>query len=114
MQAVATVAPLAAAPAAVRGTRHAPAVRGLPTLRFSHQQQQRAVATRALGDSSTDKKGIRREDEPEEYWTSEAERAGKSPFQDPLAQIGILAILFPFIFLALAIAFGWVDLNAGR
>lgn len=31
--------------------------------------------------------GIRREDEPEEYWTSEAERAGKNPFQDPLAQM---------------------------
>jgi hypothetical protein len=34
--------------------------------------------------------------------------------QDPLAQIGILAILSPFVILGLAIAFGVVDLNGGR
>ncbi|KAI7836127.1 hypothetical protein COHA_009957 [Chlorella ohadii] len=59
-------------------------------------------------------KGIRREDEPEEYWSSKGEREGKNPLSDPLAQIGILAILFPFIFLAIAIAFGLVDLSGGR
>lgn len=38
-------------------------------------------------DKSKDKTGIRREEEPDEYWTSQAERDGKSPFQDPLAQM---------------------------
>lgn len=81
---------------------------------------------------------------PCRYWTSEAERAGKSPFQvclclapcqplrcfnsrprltatsfpplpqDPLAIIGILAILGPFLILGVAIATGLVDLTAGR
>ncbi|KAI3426494.1 hypothetical protein D9Q98_008860 [Chlorella vulgaris] len=85
-------------------------------LRFVQQRQR--VTTQALGDSSNNttssKTTLRREDEPEEYWKSQAEKDGKSPFEDPLAQIGLLAIFFPFIFLAAAIAFGWVDLSAGR
>lgn len=51
---------------------------------------------------------------PSRYWSSKMEREGKSPFSDPLAQIGILAILFPFFFLLVAILFGWVDVNGGR
>ncbi|EFN56280.1 hypothetical protein CHLNCDRAFT_145155 [Chlorella variabilis] len=79
--------------------------------------QRQLVAARALGDSSNKPArggSLRREDEPEEYWTSQSERDGKSPFQDPLAQIGLLAIFFPFIFLAVGIAVGWVDLSGGR
>lgn len=34
--------------------------------------------------------------------------------QDPLALMGIGAIMFPFFFLLIAIAFGLVDLNGGR
>lgn len=48
------------------------------------------------------------------YWQSEAEKRGDSPFKDPLAIIGIIAILFPFIFVLIAIAFGVIDVNGGR
>eukprot|EP01023_Acetabularia_acetabulum_P022816 TRINITY_DN223_c0_g1_i1.p2 TRINITY_DN223_c0_g1~~TRINITY_DN223_c0_g1_i1.p2 ORF type:complete len:113 (-),score=18.57 TRINITY_DN223_c0_g1_i1:233-571(-) len=61
-----------------------------------------------------DKKFITREEEPEEYWKSAAEKAGKSPLQDPLALIGILSIFFPFIFLLIAIGTGVIDLSAGK
>jgi hypothetical protein len=58
-----------------------------------------------------DRKGLKREDEPEEYWSSERERKGESPFKDPVAIIGILAILFPFILLLILSAAGVVDLT---
>lgn len=58
-----------------------------------------------------DRKGLKREDEPEEYWSSERERKGESPFKDPVAIIGILAILFPFILLLILSAAGVVDLS---
>jgi len=57
------------------------------------------------------RKFITKEQEPEEYWISKAEREGKSPMQDPLAYIGLLAIFVPFIILGIAIATGYVDLN---
>ncbi|KAL4444590.1 hypothetical protein ABPG77_002407 [Micractinium sp. CCAP 211/92] len=110
-----TTAFVAAFPGTAFGTCRRPAGRAQLALRLTQQQMPRGlVAAQALGDSSKKQKGIRREDEPDEYWASKDEREGKSPFQDPLAQIGILAIFFPFIFLALAIAFGWVDLSGGR
>lgn len=34
--------------------------------------------------------------------------------KDPLAIIGLIAIFFPFVFLATAVALGWVDLSGGR
>jgi hypothetical protein len=34
--------------------------------------------------------------------------------QDPLAIIGVVAILFPFLFLLLAIATGYVDVSVYR
>lgn len=58
-----------------------------------------------------DRKGLTREDEPEEYWSSERERKGESPFKDPVALIGILAILFPFVLLLILSAAGVVDLT---
>jgi hypothetical protein len=48
------------------------------------------------------------------YWQSAAEKRGDSPFKDPLAIIGIIAILFPFIFVLIAIAFGVIDIKGGR
>lgn len=107
----------ATAVSAPSGLARRPAATTVTTpLRFVQQRQR--VTTQALGDSSNNttssKTTLRREDEPEEYWKSQAEKDGKSPFEDPLAQIGLLAIFFPFIFLAAAIAFGWVDLSAGR
>lgn len=72
----------------------------------------RALApTRALGDSKDDRPKLTRENEPEEYWVSEREKAGKSAFSDPVAIIGILAIFFPIILLLILSALGVVDLT---
>ena len=70
-----------------------------------------AVKTRALGDSKDDRPKLTRENEPEEYWVSEREKAGKSAFTDPVAIIGILAIFFPIILLLILSALGVVDLT---
>ena len=59
----------------------------------------------------TKKKFITREEEPEEYWMSKGEREGANPLTDPLALIGILALLAPFIILGIAVAVGYVDLT---
>jgi hypothetical protein len=71
----------------------------------------RSVEVRALGDSNDNRPKLTRENEPEEYWTSERERAGKSAFSDPVALIGILAIFFPIILLLILSALGVVDLT---
>ncbi|PRW33955.1 hypothetical protein C2E21_7483 [Chlorella sorokiniana] len=110
MQTALAFCPVVAGAASAR-----PAARRVSGARLAPLQQRRLVQTQALGDNANKQsKGIRREDEPEEYWSSKGEREGKNPLSDPLAQIGILAILFPFIFLAIAIAFGLVDLSGGR
>ncbi|GMH41621.1 hypothetical protein BSKO_09531 [Bryopsis sp. KO-2023] len=57
------------------------------------------------------RKFITREQEPEEYWTSKAERDGESPMKDPMAWVGLLGIFFPFIILGIAIGTGYVELN---
>eukprot|EP00887_Chlorella_sp_A99_P007476 scaffold2.g7476.t1 len=62
----------------------------------------------------SNRKTLKREEEPDEYWTSKGERAGSNPMKDPLAWIGLLAIFAPFIILAVAISFGLVDLSGGR
>ena len=54
---------------------------------------------------------LRREAEPEEYWMDKNTKDGKSPFQDPLAIIGIFAIISPFIILGIAIGTGYVDIG---
>ncbi|KXZ51593.1 hypothetical protein GPECTOR_12g557 [Gonium pectorale] len=81
----------------------------------------RALCTRALlgpdgkpGTTSGQKKFISREEEPEQYWGSKFEADGGNPLKDPLAIIGILAIFFPFIFLGIAIAAGYIDLSVYR
>ncbi|KAG1655236.1 hypothetical protein FOA52_007968 [Chlamydomonas sp. UWO 241] len=58
--------------------------------------------------------GISRDDEPEEYWASPLDKPGANPFKDPLAIIGILAILFPFIFVLIAIGTGAIDTSVYR
>ena len=65
------------------------------------------------GDDS-ERKTLKREEEPEQYWQSKIERSGKSPLSDPAAIIGILAIFTPFVILGIAIATGYVDVSAGR
>jgi hypothetical protein len=123
--------------------------------------------------SGGDKKFIKREEEPDEYWSSKGEKAGANPLkasvvnaaiiglsmaarlrfwassnpiqhqqpqpqsdrlcllaapeqvqmsillwpphlQDPLAIIGIIAILFPFIFVLIAIGTGAIDTSVYR
>lgn len=65
-------------------------------------------------DSEAPRKVLRREEEPEEYWKTPGERKGESPLKDPLAIIGILSILFPFILLAIAFPAGWIDPSGFR
>lgn len=96
-------------PGRVGGARHGAigSVHGVLRLQSSDR-----VQTSALGDSQgDDRKGLKREEEPEEYWSSERERKGESPFKDPIALIGLLAILFPFLFLIVASSVGLVDLS---
>lgn len=61
-----------------------------------------------------DKKKLTREDEPEQYWSPASERAGANPMKDPLAVIGVVAILFPFLFVLVAIATGAIDTSVYR
>ncbi|KAG2454891.1 hypothetical protein HYH02_000722 [Chlamydomonas schloesseri] len=81
----------------------------------------RSLRARALlgpdgkpGTTSGQKKFISREEEPEQYWSSKGEAEGANPMKDPLAIIGVLAIFFPFIFLAIAVAAGYIDLSVYR
>jgi hypothetical protein len=78
--------------------------RRIPTTRSQRR-------SRALGDSGEDRPKLTRENEPEEYWVSEREKAGKSTFSDPLAIIGVASILFPIILLLVLSALGVVDLT---
>lgn len=47
-----------------------------------------SAAARPADNAGKQNKGIRREDEPEEYWSTKSEREGKNPMSDPLAQVG--------------------------
>lgn len=84
-----------------------------PSIFRNSLSQRDSFATFSLGGGpgGENRKVLRREDEPEEYWTSEAERKGVSPWKDPLALIGIAAIFLPFVILGVAIATGLVDLQ---
>lgn len=86
---------------------------GMASKRLSRGQTQVARVFGGPEDQGP-KKALKREEEPEEYWTSAAERKGQNPFKDPLAQIGILSILFPFLLLGVFIALGVVDVSGGR
>lgn len=74
-----------------------------------------STMTKATTDSNGgDKKALRREEEPEEYWVSKGERKGANPMSDPLAIIGVTAIFLPFVLLGIAIATGLVDISVYR
>jgi len=68
-----------------------------------------AVLARAKRGSKNSGGGLTREEEPEDYWMSKAEKDGKSPFQDPLAILIIASFILPFLILAVAIATGYVE-----
>eukprot|EP00894_Picocystis_sp_ML_P005534 jgi/Pico_ML_1/56051/g1647.t2 len=74
----------------------------------------RTVQTRALGggpedESSSKRKFITREEEPEEFWQSKDEREGKSPLQDPLALSILFGMAVPFVILGIGIATGYIE-----
>ncbi|KAL3152413.1 hypothetical protein ABBQ32_001464 [Trebouxia sp. C0010 RCD-2024] len=57
-----------------------------------------------------DKGFISAEEEPDEFWKTKAEsKGGLAPLKDPIAIVGILGILLPFVILGIAIATGYVD-----
>ncbi|GAX85638.1 hypothetical protein CEUSTIGMA_g13053.t1 [Chlamydomonas eustigma] len=74
----------------------------------------RASVISQVTDKPKETEGISRETEPEQYWSSPSEKKGANPFKDPLAIIGILSILFPFVLLGVAISTGLVDVSVYR
>jgi hypothetical protein len=50
-----------------------------------------------------------REDEPQEGWVTETEKEGGNPMNDPVAKLGLFALLFPFILLGILLATGVID-----
>lgn len=58
----------------------------------------------------TDPPRLTRDNEPEEAWGSKFEKDGKNPMQDPLALIGVGAILFPFFLLGVFVATGVIEI----
>lgn len=76
----------------------------------------RSILTRAKlggggeGDKERSKGFISAEEEPDEFFITKAESAGGlAPLKDPIAIVGILGILLPFVILGIAIATGYVD-----
>eukprot|EP00898_Chlorokybus_atmophyticus_P006634 jgi/Chlat1/6972/Chrsp52S06621 len=62
------------------------------------------------GGEAPKKKGLKREEEPDQFWRSEGEASGKNPLADPLALVGILSIFAPFIILGVCFQAGLVRL----
>eukprot|EP00252_Welwitschia_mirabilis_P027263 TRINITY_DN930_c0_g1_i8.p1 TRINITY_DN930_c0_g1~~TRINITY_DN930_c0_g1_i8.p1 ORF type:complete len:144 (+),score=17.99 TRINITY_DN930_c0_g1_i8:121-552(+) len=58
------------------------------------------------------KKFITKEEEPEQYWQTKAEREGVNPMLTPLPYIAIFGLLTPFIILGIAFANGWIKMPA--
>ncbi|KAL3142408.1 hypothetical protein ABBQ38_002743 [Trebouxia sp. C0009 RCD-2024] len=81
-------------------------------------QRRPSVVQAQLGGSGEDTKKtnfkdkgfISAEEEPDEFWKTKAEsKGGLAPLKDPIAIVGILGILLPFVILGIAIATGYVD-----
>lgn len=70
-----------------------------------------AQSTTILRAADDEKKAVlgSREEEPEEYWRSEAEAAGKSPFSDPMAWAALSAIVIPLLILVVGFATGFIE-----
>ncbi|KAG6422634.1 hypothetical protein SASPL_113011 [Salvia splendens] len=54
------------------------------------------------------KKFITKEQEPEQYWQTAAEREGENPMKTPIPYIVIFGMSTPFVILAIAFANGWI------
>eukprot|EP00199_Chlamydomonas_sp_CCMP681_P003282 CAMPEP_0119106054 /NCGR_PEP_ID=MMETSP1180-20130426/3858_1 /TAXON_ID=3052 ORGANISM="Chlamydomonas cf sp, Strain CCMP681" /NCGR_SAMPLE_ID=MMETSP1180 /ASSEMBLY_ACC=CAM_ASM_000741 /LENGTH=182 /DNA_ID=CAMNT_0007091287 /DNA_START=32 /DNA_END=581 /DNA_ORIENTATION=+ len=84
---------------------------GRPAPISSARGQTRGICARASPltppeDENKPKTVLLREEEPDEYWVSKSEKAGANPLKDPMAIVGIVSILLPFIFLLIAVATG--------
>lgn len=55
---------------------------------------------------------ITRDSEPDEAWGSKFERKGANPLSDPVAILGLVGLLFPFILLGVFYATGVIDPGA--
>ena len=82
----------------------------LPPLRRSFRSVVR-FANEQENNQTPKRRFITREEEPDQYWLSKGEREGSNPMKDPLAIIGVLAILTPFIIIGVAVAVGYLDLT---
>jgi len=58
--------------------------------------------------------GLTRDQEPDQYWSSPLDKPGANPMKDPVAIIGVVSILFPFIFVLIAIGTGAIDTSVYR
>lgn len=63
---------------------------------------------KGTGEKKPEKKFITKEEEPEQYWTTAAEREGKNPMQTLLPYIALLTLIAPFAILAVAYTQGWI------
>jgi len=71
----------------------------------------RGLVVKALNNPNEPQKKLTRESEPEQYWQSEAEKEGKSPFEDPMAIAALSGLVIPFTILAIAIGSGYIELQ---
>lgn len=81
-----------------------------PRSRLSYQRPLALFGDKTSGDNEKgkDKKFITKEEEPEQYWQTAAEKEGKGPMSTILPYIVILGFLTPFIILGIAFANGWI------
>merc|ERR1711988_1182918 len=71
----------------------------------------RSIVVKALNNPNEPQKKLTRESEPDQYWMSEMEKEGKSPFQDPMAIAALTGLIVPFTILAIAIGSGYIELQ---
>lgn len=91
-------------------------------VQHSPAQQQRSrrrlLAVSAVPGQEEDEMGankqLTRETEPDKFWQTPAEAKGQNPIKDPMAIVGILGLLSPFVILGVAIAMGAVDVSEYR
>jgi hypothetical protein len=96
-------------PVGVRGANTQPSVVTRTVMPSSTAARQANVVTMRAAFGGDDKKKITREEEPDDYWISEAEKSGKSPWQDPMAWAGLSVIFVPLIILVIGFATGFIE-----
>lgn len=88
------------------------AVRSFGSKNVQRRTKTKTVTFAVLGEGEPEgqkkKKFLKREEEPEQYWQTAAEKEGKNPMQTVLPYVAILGLLTPFIILGLAFAGGYI------